>query len=260
VSEYVLDNAWERERERLDAMTGPYDDASLEFCAATGLGSGWRCLEVGPGTGRFAQRLAETVGDAGHVLAVDINTELAAAVAGPNLEVRELDVRTDPLPAAEFDLVHARLVVEHLPNRDDVLNRLVATLKPGGWLVLEDFDNATALLCEPPNEVHAKVTAALYAVMRAAGFDDVFGRRLLGHFTRLGLADIETKGWLDVVAGDPAIGIPQWGLLVAQLSAPMLASGAVTEADLAGFDALLHDPSVTMYSPTLVRARGRRPA
>jgi ubiquinone/menaquinone biosynthesis C-methylase UbiE len=167
MSDYVLDNAWQHERERLDTMTGPYDDESLAFCVAAGLSAGWRCLEVGPGTGRFAQRLADAVGEAGHVLAVDIETRLAAHVAGPNLDVRRLDVRTEPLPQAEFDLVHARLVVEHLPNRADVLARLVAALKPGGWLVVEDFDNVTVFVCEPPSEVHAKVAEALYAVMRA---------------------------------------------------------------------------------------------
>jgi len=258
VSDYVLDNAWEHERERLDTMTGPYDDASLAFCAATGLTSGWQCLEVGPGTGRFAQRLADAVGDEGRVLAVDIDTRLAELVARANLQVQQVDVRTQPLPQETFDLVHARLVVEHLPDRADVLARLVGALKPGGWLVIEDFDNHTAFVCDPPSEVHAKVANALYGVMRAAGFDEIFGRRLLGHFTRLGLADVTTEGWLSVVRGDPEIGVPQWSLLVAQLSAPMLASGAVTEADLEKFEALMHDPGVTMFSPTLVRARGRK--
>jgi SAM-dependent methyltransferase len=241
-------------------MTVPYDDDSLRFCAAAGLAAGWRCLEVGPGTGRFAQRLAEAVGAGGHVLAVDIDTRLAAPVAAPNLEVRQLDVRTEPLPQDEFDLVHARLVVEHLPDREAVLDRLVAAIKPGGWLVLEDFDNVTSFVFEPPNPALTKVVEALYAVMRAAGFDEVFGRRLFGHFLRLGLTEVDTQGWLSVVAGDRDIGVPQWQLLVDQLTAPMLASGAVTQADLDEFSARMHDPAVTMYSPTLVRARGRRRA
>jgi SAM-dependent methyltransferase len=258
MTNYVLDNAWQHERERLDSLTVPYDDASLAFCTAAGLRSGWRCLEVGPGTGQFALRLAEVVGAAGNVLAVDIDTRLAAPVAGPNLEVRRMDVRTEPLPQDVFDLVHARLVVEHLPDRAEVLAKLVAALKPGGWLVVEDFDNVTAFVCEPPSDVHAKVAHAMYAVMHASGFDELLGRRLLGLLNALGLCEIETQGWLDVVCGDPEVGVPQWSLLVDQLAPPMLTSGAITEADLDEFRMLLHDPSVTMYSPTLIRARGRR--
>jgi SAM-dependent methyltransferase len=259
MSDYVLDNAWQHERERLDTMTGAYDDDSLAFCTAAGLASGWRCLEVGPGTGRFAQRLADAVGPTGHVLAVDIDPRLAAPVAGPNLDVRQLDVRTEALPQSEFDLVHARLVVEHLPDRADVIAKLVGALTPGGWLVLEDFDSLTASVCEPPSDVHAKVVKAVYGVMRAAGFDDEFGRRLLGHFLRLGLTDITAAGWVQSVAGDPETGVPQWSLLIEQLRVPLVTSGAVTEADLVAFESLMRDPAMTLLAPTLMRVRGRRP-
>lgn len=51
------------------------------------------------------------------------------------------DIVKDPLPAHSFDLIHARLVLAHLPARDQVLPRLVASLRPGGWLVVEDFDS-----------------------------------------------------------------------------------------------------------------------
>ena len=258
MTRYVLDNAWQHERERLDTLTVPYDEASLAFCLPTGLRAGWRCLEVGPGTGRFAQRLATIVGDTGSVLAVDIDTRLAEPVTAANLEVRRLDVRTDPLPSGGFDLVHARLVVEHLPARADVIARLTRALRPGGWLVVEDFDNVTSFVCEPPSDVHAKVANAMYAVMHVAGFDELLGRRLPSLFTTMGLVEIETAGSLQVVSGDPIVGVPQWSLLVDQLTPPMLASGSVSEADLAAFRALLHDPTVTMYSPTLVRVRGRR--
>ncbi len=46
----------------------------------------------------------------------------------------------DDLPTAQFDLIHARLVLIHIPAREAVLERLVTALRPGGWLVIEDFD------------------------------------------------------------------------------------------------------------------------
>jgi hypothetical protein len=36
-------------------------------------------------------------------------------------------------------VIHARLVPVHLPARDQVLQRLLAPLKPGGWRVVENF-------------------------------------------------------------------------------------------------------------------------
>jgi len=50
------------------------------------------------------------------------------------------DVGVDPLPEAAFDLVHARLVLIHVPQAAAALARLAAALRPGGWLVIEDFD------------------------------------------------------------------------------------------------------------------------
>lgn len=49
-------------------------------------------------------------------------------------------VTSGALPAGAFNLVHARLLLEHLPQRDEVLRALVRALRLGGWLLVEDFD------------------------------------------------------------------------------------------------------------------------
>jgi SAM-dependent methyltransferase len=46
----------------------------------------------------------------------------------------------DPLPARSFDLIHERLVLFHVPAREQALERMVSALKPGGWIVIEAFD------------------------------------------------------------------------------------------------------------------------
>ena len=48
---YLLDHGWSGERERLEAIAALFDPGTRRHLAATGLGSGWRCLEVGGGTG-----------------------------------------------------------------------------------------------------------------------------------------------------------------------------------------------------------------
>ena len=62
-----------------------------------------------------------------------------------NLEVLRHDITRDPMPEREFDLIHARMILIHLPERDAVLRRLAAALKPGGWLVCEEFDAVPAV-------------------------------------------------------------------------------------------------------------------
>ena len=72
-------------------------------------------------------------------MATDIDTGLID-VRGPNVGVLQHDIVRDPLPEAVFDLVHARLVLLHLPERRRALERIWHALKPGGWLVLDEFD------------------------------------------------------------------------------------------------------------------------
>jgi SAM-dependent methyltransferase len=43
-----------------------------------------------------------------------------------------------------FDLVHARLVLVHVPDRAAALATMVAALRPGGWLLVEDADTQHA--------------------------------------------------------------------------------------------------------------------
>jgi SAM-dependent methyltransferase len=66
----------------------------------------------------------------GEVLATDISTLHLDDLDAPNLKVREHDILSDPLPEDAFDLVHARLVVEHLGRRS--LQRAVSAVRPGG--------------------------------------------------------------------------------------------------------------------------------
>ncbi len=101
---------------------------------------------MGGGGGSVARWLAERVGPAGRVLCTDLDTriiEQGSAAAGGNLEVRRHDIAHDELPREAFDLAHARLVMIHVPERERALENMVKALKPGGWLVIEDFDTAS---------------------------------------------------------------------------------------------------------------------
>ena len=81
--------------------------------------------------------LARQVGESGRVLATDLDTRwLPAGEAG--FEVLRHEAGVDPVPPGAFDLVHARLLLVHLPRRAEVLASLVDVLRPGGWLVIED--------------------------------------------------------------------------------------------------------------------------
>lgn len=253
--DYVLSNKWERERERLDAQARGFDPASLAFCREAGLRVGSRVLEVGPGTGRFAQLMADVVGPSGEVVAVDIDTTLADSLPGRTFTLVEGDVRDGTVPAGPFDLVHARLVIGHLPDRPAAIETLVSRLLPGGWLVVEEFDRVTSTTCHPAADAPVRVLDAIWGVIATGAYDGTYGRALREALS--GLDDVQADGTVELLRGDPVGGVPQLDLILEQLEVPV--REVVGDAAIAEFRQLMHDPTFSVFGPVLVRARGRRP-
>jgi SAM-dependent methyltransferase len=260
-STYVFDNSNEEPtRQRFYGLPLVFDPGTVRHLLALGVGPGWQCLEVGAGGGSVAVWLAEQVGVSGSVLATDVDTRFLDSIRVANLEVRRHDIGTDALPECAFDLVHARLVLQHVPARDTALARLAASLKQGGWLVIEDFDSRPGIHSEPeldPAEVPLKTHATLTRLMAAGGVDLAYARRLPARMRALGLVDIEAEGrafrWS---GGSPGASLVRAAL--EQLREPILATGEVNQTDYDDDMARLEDPTLAFPSPTLWAVWGRR--
>ena len=163
---YTLDNQWRAARERLQLLEVCLDPITARNFDRVGVGAGWQCLEVGAGAGSVTRMLCDRVGPAGRVLAVDLEPALLADLTAPNLEVRRLDVVTDELPEAEFDLIHTRSVLLHIPQRDDVLAKLIRALRPGGVLLLEEVD-VTPAFAVPDCQFLRTIQAAWHRLIEA---------------------------------------------------------------------------------------------
>lgn len=254
-STYALSNDWELAERRLRLLEHCHDPGTITLATALGTAPGWRCLEAGAGAGSIARWMARRVGAFGSVLAVDVDTRLLDDAAAPNLEVRRMDLVTDYLPAGGFDLVHARLVLMHVAERDHVLRRLVAAVRPGGVLLLEDYDY-TALLATTTGAVR-DLSEAMLSFLEAAGGVTDCGRTLPAGLDRYGLVDVEARVDLPLVrGGSPTAELVS--LTALQQRGPVIARGL----DPARFDAgrdELADPSRWFYGPAMVAAWGRRP-
>jgi SAM-dependent methyltransferase len=258
--EYALDTSWHAEQARLDSMTALFDPGTLAICDRLGLGPGWRCLDVGAGTGTLAQALTERVAPSGSVVAVDLNTRYLEPVAGPQLEVVALDVTDRALPRAEFDLVHARLLLEHLPARAEALSNMIRAARPGGWVLVEDLDWSTALVIDPPSDVHSRVARAIRSAFTRHGYDPHYGRSLPRRLRAAGLSNVDARAESVHVDADPVHGVPQWELLADQLAPQLLAAGLVDQGDLDAFHRLLHDGHTVCFAPLMVSCWGQVPA
>src|SRR6185369_6987501 len=134
---YLLDNARAEAGERFVWLAELFDGVTRGHFDRLGVRAGWRCWEVGAGGPSIPEALATAVGPTGYVLATDIDPAWLDPHGG--YEVRRHDIAADP-PPATFDLVHARLVLVHVPDRAQALATMVAALRPGGWLLVEDAD------------------------------------------------------------------------------------------------------------------------
>ena len=122
--EYVLTKDFAGEHERLLLLEDHVDSLSVEAIEAVGIGPGARCLEIGAGAGSIARWFAAKVGDPRFVTAIDLDTRLLQPLAAEGIEVVRHDVLVDDFPSESFDIVHARAVLEHIPAREEVLDRI----------------------------------------------------------------------------------------------------------------------------------------
>jgi SAM-dependent methyltransferase len=261
--EYAFANARAAQRERLRTLEALNDAGTKQQLTARGVTEGWRCLEVGAGGGSIAAWLCDRVAPDGAVVATDLDTTVLGELSHPNLEVRVHDVLVDDLPKGEFDLVHLRLLLAWMAEPRIALQRLVAALRPGGWLVAEELDFASAV----PDPAMGAEACARFARLAEAhnavlaehhGFDFTYGRRVAGDLEDSGLTDCACEGRASMWRGDNAGGLI-WRLTIAQLRETIIASARMAAADLDAAMALCGEPRFSSLSPVMVAAWGRRP-
>ncbi|MEU6401894.1 methyltransferase domain-containing protein [Streptomyces sp. NPDC046985] len=202
---YLLDNRQAEAGERFDAFTRLFDPVTFRHMEALGVGSGWRCWEVGAGGTSVVSWLAARVGPGGRVLATDIDTSRVAPADRAPVEVRVHDVGAEEPPEEGFDLVHARLVLVHVPDRERALRSMIKALRPGGRLLLEDADPALQpLLCPdehgPAEELANRLRGGFRRLLADRGADLSYGRRLPRLLREAGLRQVEADAYFPVTS------------------------------------------------------------
>lgn len=258
--EYLLDNRAAEAGSRFDSLAALFDPVTFRHLDALGVGPGWRCWEVGAGGPSVPSWLAGRVGTTGRVLATDIDVAWLAADHG--YEVRSHDVAADEPPAEWFDLVHARLVLVHVPDRVEALRRMVRAVRPGGWVVIEDFD-VDFQACSMPDAscdqhyLSNRLRAGFLTLLGQRGVDFEFGRKLPRLLRNAGLVDIGADGYFPLA-------LPATGQLEAanieQVRAGLSGMNLATDDELDAYLDALRQGTLDVATPPLISAWGRVPA
>lgn len=123
-----------------------------------------RVLDLAGGTGRAARAIAAPVGTARapETVVVDASRAMLAYAAGRGTPAVQGDAGRLPVRTAAVDAVVVLDALHHLPDQGAALAEAARVLRPGGVLVVREFD---------PRTLRGR---ALVAAERAVGFDSTF--------------------------------------------------------------------------------------
>lgn len=249
-----VDTKARAEYERLTLLEDLFDPFTTRNLDRFDVRPGWRCLEVGAGAGSIARHLTDLAGP-GNVVATDLSPDFLAPLAGAGVTVLRHDVTTDDAPG-EFDLIHSRFVLDHLPEREKVIARMASWLRPNGWLLVESGTTMPEVSADP---IVRKAMEALNAVLsRSVGTHTTWARCLPLPLEDAGLVQCQADALVIPARGGSPFA--RWLKATHQLvEEPAIGTGLITREELDEAFTRYEDPSFVDYTWMTVAAWGRRP-
>jgi SAM-dependent methyltransferase len=179
---------------RLKRQAQVWEPMTKSVLERAGIGAGMRCLDAGCGPGEVMRLMAEYAGPTGMIIGLDtdanIGAEVISALNGAGLRqcrfVHADLFRLEQIDEAPFDIVFARLLLFHLKNPAEALRKLYGWLKPGGRIVIQDYDT-TAIDTEPAHAALSEFKTVWSGVCEQAGLDERIGLRLPRLFAEAGI-------------------------------------------------------------------------
>ena len=231
--EYLLANQ-PSELERLQLQSRVWEPAGQQLLSRLDGGSGRRALDVGCGALGWLRILSEWVGPEGRVVGTDIDQSLLDAAGSflaaegiSNVEVLVDDLFESKLEPQFFDLVHARYVIAPLGRGSEQVAAFRRLVKPGGSLVLEEWDLGSWHF-NPPAPAAERLIRSLREIFDARGGEA--GRVLPELFREIGVEEPAIDAHLVALEpGHPYLQLP----LQFSVALESLLLESLTEDDLA---------------------------
>ncbi|NGO81833.1 class I SAM-dependent methyltransferase [Streptomyces sp. YC504] len=256
---YLFDSDTDLGAQQLVLLEELLDEPTFRFLDTLPLAPGGRALDLGAGGGSVARRLASRTGPGGEVVAVDLATDHLPETDG--ITLHRHDVR-DGLPVAgPFDLIHARLLLMHLPERLALLRTLVGALAPGGHLVLGEMSARPNRVLTAPTaddrrlfERVQRIAHEVVTPSRGASFH--WAHEAYGALLDAGLNPVYSEEFSRTTAGgSPACRLHRNYVLQAT---PLLLAEGLTRSELDRYGELMLDPGFRAWFYQFVLVRGRK--
>ena len=173
--DYIL-GTHDEELERLGLQHRVWRPHVLECWAKAGITVGKRILDVGAGPGYATLDLAEIVGPTGNVTAVERSHNFVEALKRSiknrgltNVNVHELDLMLDELPAGNFDFSWCRWVAAFTNNPAILVQKLNSALRSGGTAIFHEYGHYDTWRYYPPLPSHERFRHQVVETWRESG-------------------------------------------------------------------------------------------
>ena len=235
MSDYIFDKkAEDRELGRLRLIEAAVDSDTIGLLEETGVTRGWSCLEVGAGAGSIVEWLGTRVGQEGSVVAVDRQTAYLRRFSSAPYRVIEGDV-LDLALEGKVDLLHARYVLIHNKQDREILRKIQAVVRPGGFVVLEEPDFTSTLCLNPCGDAaDQRVNEAICRMFTNAGLDPAYGLGLPQKMAESGFDILRTRGTIHLCNGNAPIAKVMAESALA-LRKEYTGTGVATDEDVDGY-------------------------
>jgi SAM-dependent methyltransferase len=201
--DYVL-GTHDEEVERLGLQHAVWRPRALEAWRQARFTRGQTIIDVGSGPGYASSDLASIVGAEGRVIAcdrsrrfLDVLTARRDAMRLSQIEVHELDLDEDAIPAANADGAWARWVFAFVKNPQALLAKVHRALRPGGVFVIHEYLDYTTWKVMPPSAAFEAFVLTVMRSWRESGGEPDIGRTLPLWMEELGFS-VQMKPIMDV--------------------------------------------------------------
>lgn len=259
--DYVLGTD-DAEVQRLGLQHRVWRPRALEGWRDAGFTAGQTLLDVACGPGYATIDLAEIVGPAGRVVAVDQSRrflsvlERSAAQRGlSNIEVHERNLDAEALPALAADGAWARWIFAFVSRPKELLGRVRAALRPGGTLIVHEYVDYSSWRVAPRSEIFEQFVATVMRSWRASGGEPDIGLDLPGWLDESGFRLRRIRPIIDIITPDNFIW--QWPKAFIQTGIDhMLELGMMSAEEAGAIRTLMKEreaaPGTLMITPAVV--------
>jgi SAM-dependent methyltransferase len=154
-----------------------------------------KVLDVGCGIGNDAFELVTSVGPSGVVTGVDFSESLIAEASrrgadrGISVKFEVGDAQALRFSDNSFDAVRTERMLMHVPDASKALAEMARVLRPGGRMVVHDFDWESQFCDSPFKETTRKIALSFCNGMK----NGWIGRSLPRLFGEIGMIDISVS-------------------------------------------------------------------